>query len=232
MIELMVALAISALLLTGVLRITVATSAGFQAQQAGARTLEDTRFALRTIATEVRAAGYQPEGGGVALGTGTADRISETSDRLVLRRQSDQNCHGTTNTQTGADGQPLPWLLINTFEASGGDLRQTCRYGASEASLVTQINRYGLMHGIAAFQVLLAEDFDQDGQVDHWVKAGEQQHENQLLGVRFAFLTVTDTPAIGQPVPGHRVLDEFITPGPGNKVARVFESTVAIRGRL
>ena len=95
------------------------------------------------------------------------------SDRLVLRLWSDTNCFGNLNQARDGNGNPVFYLQESLFDLnSSKNLAHTCRYGAAEGELVTQINHQGLIQNVESFQALYGEDVSDDGRIDQWVKAG------------------------------------------------------------
>ena len=115
LVELLVALAIGALVLTGALRLAAASVAGFQAQQASVKLAEDARFAMSTLAKDIRPAGFPPDN--VIPASRTAAIGSDTvslgaSDRLALERWSTHNCYGSPNPITDERGRPMNGLLL------------------------------------------------------------------------------------------------------------------------
>jgi len=237
LIDLLVALAVGMLLTAAILRVVLAATSGFSLQQSLGRTQEDARFALRTIAAEIRAAGFTPSPwpDGLqcpALTDETADAISANSDRLVLRRWSDHNCYGSANPVLNGGGRPRWFLLENSFYASAaGQLVRRCRYGPDSANLVNQINGLGLVEGTEAFQALYAEDTDADGQADHWVPAGAWQAESQVRAVRFAVLVSGMEPVGATTHAAWQVLDRTVPVTADHRLRQVFETTAGIRGR-
>lgn len=237
LVELLVALAIGAVLLSAGLRVVLAAASGFRLQQALAQVQEDGRYALGAIEAEVRAAGFHPRPWETgfsdrALASGTVEAYTERSDRLVLRRLSDRNCHDRPNPVSDADGRPAHYLLEQGFHAdSEGDLVWRCRYGPEGGPLVTQVNNFGLAEGVEAFQVRYAEDRDQDGLAERWVDAGGWQVERDVRAVHLALLLASKTPVGAEQAPVLRVLGEIIVPPADRRLRQLFESTVLLRGR-
>ena len=238
LVELMIALAIGAILTTGILRVVQAASAGFRVQQGIGALQETARFSLGMMRRDIAQAGFRPEpwlpdNDLQALGAGTADDVTPHSDRISTRRLSSHNCFDNDNPVLDSDGLPKYYLRETTYSADiTGKLWQTCRYGPDDGELVTQINHLGLVENIEAFQLLFAEDLDGDGSANRWVRAGQWQDKAGVLAVQLAILTAGAEPLTQPSVQSFRVLDQQIQAGADGRLRAVFQTTVAIQGRL
>ncbi len=237
LLELMLALALSGLLVLGLVQVVSAASAAGQLQENQGQLLERTRFAANMLGRAVRAAGYRPQpwedGFAVeAIGASSADAVSARSDRLTLRDWSDRNCFGNRNPEVDDEGHPRFFLREQSFDLNGSDhLTRSCSYGPGEADLVGQVRRQGLVPGVEYFQVLYGEDADRDGSVEHWVVAGAWSDPSFVLGVRVGLL-IAATDRVIEPS-----TQEFELPG-GTRVRagdgrlrEAVELTIALRGR-
>lgn len=235
--ELVVALAIGALLTTGMIQLALATTAGFRLQQTLSSLQENGRFIGRQLQDAIRPAGFHPEPWSVgpaepAIGDGSADAVAVDSDRLEVRRWSDRNCFDNPNPATDVSGLPRHFLRITRFELRNGSLALNCGYGADEASLVTQLNNLGLVEDVEVFAVQYAEDADGDGQAERWLDAGQWAQEENLLGVRYALVLASPRPIEGvEPTTLWWPGGSYAPPGDG-RLRRVFTGTVALAGRL
>lgn len=237
LLELLIALAITTFLVSGLLTLVQAAGASFRLQQGLGQVQEDARFVLTTLAAEIESAGYSPTpwltaARMPAFAPGTADAADAGSDRLVLRRWSDRNCHANPNPDHDAQGQPAFFLLEQVFRVRpGGGLAQTCRYGPGDGQLVTQINNLGLAEGVESLQILLAEDTNDDGNANRWIRAGQWQDESRVLGVRLGLLLASPISVKGAPEGPFQVLDAVQAGARDGRLRRVVTTAVTVRGR-
>jgi len=235
LLELMLALALGALVLAGLLRLTQATTAATRAQQALAGLQAAARFAESELRAEIAAAGFVPEpwtAPAPAAVDGSLDGASPAGDRLVLRRRSRINCLGNANPVRDGDGSPAAWLRESIFALRDGwRLVKTCRYGPPAGPGVRQLNAATLVEGVEAFQLLFAEDDDGDGRRERWVPAGAWSDEGQVIGVRLGLLLASPGPVGARPRGGVDVLDHRHAAPDDGRLRLVLESTVPLRGR-
>jgi len=236
LVELVVAMAVSAVLVSGAVRLALASTAGFRLQQTLASLQESGRFLGNQLQDAIRPAGYHPEPWRLslpepAIGEGSASAVGLHTDRLELRRWSDRNCFDNPNPDTDAAGRPRYFLRITRFEVRNGNLALHCRYGPDMNSLVTQANQLGLTDGVEAFAVRFAEDGDGDGRADRWVEAGEWIEESRVLGVRYALILAGPQPVAGvTPASVNWLAGRFVPPDDG-RLRRLLEGTVVLAGR-
>jgi len=237
LVELLIGMALAALLTAGVSQLTLATARSFHAQQSLGALQENARLAFTAVGEEVRSAGFRQEPWRSetaipAIGPETRDGFTTRSDRLVLRRWSDRNCFDNPNPELDGAGRPRFDLRETGFTLGASDnLAVTCRYGPSADALITQVNNMGLAQNAEAFQVAFAEDFDGDGNADRWVRAGGWDAQQGIMAIRLALLLATPEPVGDDDTGALLVLDEQIpTPADGRK-RRVFDATFAIGGR-
>lgn len=237
LVELLVAAAVAAVLVLGLVTMASATSAASLLQRNQAQVQDNVRFAVALVARAVRQAGYSPEPWNEdyrreAITAESVDGGSSESDRLAVRTWSDRNCFDNRNPDLDADGQPLFYLRESVFDLTGaGNLAHRCRYGPSPADLITQISRQGVVPGIESFQVLYGEDADRDGDVERWVKAGEWSNPLDVLGIRVGLLGTSEDAVLEPDSRDYDVLDETVSRPPDGRLRRVFEFAVAMRGR-
>lgn len=237
LLELLMALAIATLLVSGLLTVVQAAGASFRLQQGLGQMQEDARFVLATLAAEIEPAGYSPTPWVAAtrlpaIAAGTADAVDAGGDRLVLRRWSDRNCHANSNPVRDDQGRPAFFVLEHTFRVRpGAGLAQTCRYGPQAGPMVTQVNNLGLAEGIESLQILLAEDTDGDGNANRWIRAGQWQDESRVMGVRLGLLLASPFVVEGARPGPLQVLDALHVPAEDGRLRRVVSTAVALRGR-
>lgn len=237
LVELLVALVLTAFLVLGLVQMVSAASAADALQRNQAQLLDRARFALGAMGRAIREAGYRPEPWAEAYAiealTGdTVDGASSRGDRLAVRAWSDCNCFDNRNPDTDGDGRPLFYLRESSFEplASGG-LAHSCWYGPDEASLIEQIRRQGLVERLESLQLLFGEDTDGDGNIDAWVRADEWADESRVLGVRIGLLLSSDDAVNDAGPREYSILGETIRTPDDGRLRSVFETTFAIRGK-
>jgi len=237
LVELVIAMALVSVTVAGAVRIAQATASGFRLQKNLATLQENGRYALATLGREILSAGYQPDPWNPdnmldAISGASADAVTSASDRLGLRRWSDQNCLGNLNPVLNADGRPAFYLKESEFVLSGsGNLAMTCRYGPHSAQLTTQVNKLGLVTGAQAFQLLIAEDSNGDGSADRWVKVGQWHAERNVMAVQLALLLSSPEAVGAPPIEAVQVLDQIINPESDGHLHRVYRAIFQLQGR-
>ncbi|MFC1688233.1 PilW family protein [Pseudomonadota bacterium] len=236
LLELMIALGLAGLLILGVVQIASAAASSTRLQRNQAQMQENARLAMTLISRHVREAGYDPrpwDGISQELGLieGSADSTQGNSDRLVVRSWSDLNCFDNRNPELDPNGNPAFFIRESFFDLnSSHGLTWECRYGPSPAELVTQVRRQGIVQNVDSFQVLLAEDLDQDSIIDGWTRAGYWNDESRILGVRVGLLLSSEDPLSASEISTFKVLDALLQPRADGRLRRVFDFAVAIRG--
>jgi type IV pilus assembly protein PilW len=237
LLELLMAMLAAAILLIGLVQIVAAARSSFLLQESMAELQESGRFAFDSLAAVLRQAAYTPEpwqsaGDRVGLTSETRDAVSSKGDRLAMRTWSERNCYGSANTATGASGRPRFYLMESIFTlSSSGNLAFTCRYGPTAGQLVTQVLNQGLLENLEAFQALYAEDLNNDGQADRWVKGGQWLDQSRISGLQIAVLLRSDQLVTDGASRSYTVLDEVINAPADGKLRRVFTYSQALRGR-
>ena len=237
LVELLVAAALAAFLILGLVAIVSATSAASILQRNQAEIHDNARYALDLMARSVRQAGFSPQpwDHAYAIEALTADTVDGgpgASDRLGVRAWSDRNCFDNRNPDLDPDGEPLFYIRESLFDLTGDKhLALRCRYGPSPEELTMQIARQGLVRGIESFQILYGEDADGDGNIERWVAAGEWSAPVHVLGLRIGLLAASEDKP-GEPAASeHQVLDVTESRPPDGRLRRVFGIAAAIRGR-
>jgi len=237
LLELLVAMALSAFLILGLIQIVAAASASTSLQENQAQIQENARRAMNTLSSAIRQAGFSPEPWSDSypapdLAEDNVDAVSSTSDRLALRSWSDLNCFDNRNPVEDALGNAEFFIRETVFDLnSSNNLTHQCRYGPTLSELTTQIRRQGFIPGVESFQVLYGEDPDQDGGIERWVRAGRWGDPNRILGVKIGLL-LSGEDAVARPeAKDYAVLDTEIRKRADGKLRRVFQFTAAIRGR-
>lgn len=238
LLELLIAVFLSTLLTTAILHLITATTSAYRLQLNQSQLQESSHFARSVLVSHISQAGFQAEqwNGQAKLAAITSDAIdsfSSNGDQLGLQRWSRKNCYGNDNAVLDSSNQPAFWLMQAAFKVTASNnLAITCRYGADETQLTTQINNYGLVEDVESMQVLYAEDNDNDRIPDSWVHAGQWQAEEQVRAVKIAFLLVSKQAFAEPGAQQFSLLDESINIAGDGKLRRTSTITTAIRGRL
>jgi type IV pilus assembly protein PilW len=237
LIELLLALALTALLVLGVVQIVAAASAAHRLQDNQAQLQDRARLAVGLLSRRIRQAGFRPEpwspdSDASGFTDDSVDNVSSAGDRLGIREWSDRNCFDNRNPDRDAGGRARFYLRETVFDLNAADnLALLCRYGPSAADLTTEIRREGLVPGVESFQVLYGEDADQDGNIERWVPAGLWSDPGRVLGVRFALLIAAEDP-VAEPAAGQfTLLDTTVIGAADGRLRQVFEAATALRGR-
>jgi prepilin-type N-terminal cleavage/methylation domain-containing protein len=237
LIELVVAMAISTVLVTGMVQMVLAATASFNLQQGLSQVQETARFLSQQLDDTIRPAGFHPQpwqqaAPEVAVSTGSIDALTASGDALELQRWSDRNCFDNPNPDTDGAGHSRYYLRITRFQLSANSLVMRCRYGPDAGNLTTQVNNLALADGVDAFQVQYAEDADGDGLAERWVNANQWSQETALQAVRFATVLASPGPVEGVEAAPFTLLETLYTPPDDRRLRRAFHGAVALAGRL
>lgn len=181
LVELMVAITITALLMLGMVEIFASNKAASDLQQGLSRLQENARFANFFMSRQIRNAGYFPIAEtlnpnldfGVTFNTASIppplfnaiDGGGITSDQLEIAFFSDENCVGQPNPVLDSVGRNAIWRKEIRFEQAAGELLFNCRYGPALTplgALPVEINREPMLSGIEALQFQYGVDTDGD----------------------------------------------------------------------
>lgn len=238
LLELLIAVFLSTLLTTAILQLITASTSAYRLQLNQSQLQESSHFARSVLISHISQAGFQSEQwtGLPKLAAITADAIdnfSSNGDQLGLQRWSRKNCYGNDNAVLDGSNQPSFWLLQAVFKVTASNnLAITCRYGADETQLTTQINNFGLVEDVESMQVLFAEDSDNNRIPDSWVQAQQWQAEQQVRAIKVAFLLASKQPFTEPANTQFLLLDESINIAGDGKLRKTTTITSAIRGRL
>ena len=238
LLELLIGVFLSTVLTTAILQLITASTSAYRLQLNQSQLLESSHFAREVLISHISQAGFQTEPWNglpklAALTNDSIDNFSSNGDQLGLQRWSRKNCYGNDNSVLDGDNQPSFWLMQVVFKVTAANnLAITCRYGADETQLTTQINNFGLVEDIESMQVLFAEDNDGDRIPDSWVRARQWQAEEQVRAVQVAFLLASKQPFGGLNNQQFSLLDETIHIAGDGKLRKMSAVTTPIRGRL
>jgi len=237
LVELLIAVLLSAFLVIGLVQIVSAARSSFRLQENEAEVQENGRHAIATLGVLIRQAGFSPQPwnesfASQALTSDTRDQVSSRSDRIAFRSWSNLNCFDNRNPIEDESGEPVFFIRESVFDLSSRlDLTHTCRYGPTDAEFTTQIRRQGFIQNVESFQALYGEDRDLDGNIDRWVRGGQWSDESQVLGVRLGLLLFSSDVVVEQSAQDFSVLDFQHRTGADGRLHHLFEFTAAIKGR-
>jgi hypothetical protein len=238
LVELMLALVISGVLISGLVQIASGARSSFRLQDNLAGMQENARYAFAVLRPAIMQAGFSPEPWRPemqisALSPDTLDSVTARSDRLAVRYWSDLNCFENSNPVTDSSGIPLIFMKTSVFDLNDRmELTHTCRYGPDESNMKTQIRRHGLIQHVESFQLRYAEDSDGDNNADRWVRAGQWLDVRKVMGVQLGLLLRSPQAVVEAEQRTFSVLDvNLATPADG-RLRRVFLLTTAIKGAI
>ena len=237
LLELIVALSLTALLMLALVQVVSAGVSTTRLQDNQAALQDRLRFTAELLSNTVREAGFTPapwntESALAALGTDTTDGVTAHSDRLVIQGRSDRNCFESLNPDLDEGGRPRFYIRQTAFDLNGSKyLTRTCRYGPSPTGLVTQVRRQGLVAGVESFQLLFGEDSTLDGEIDRWVRAGQWSSENAVLGIRVGLLLTGDEGVAARSFGVMNILGQAYHVPADGKLRETLDIYLALRGR-
>ncbi len=210
-IELMVALAITAFLLIGLVQIFSSIRASYALQEGLARLQENARFATSFMSRQLREGGYFPfsehENLNIDIGfnfpsvlTGdvppiltvnTAEGLSGNGDTVEVNVFSDTNCNDNVNPATTTGNPAIGHKQIMfSHNAANNSLLYTCRFGAPllGANPPVIINSQPLLNNVETAQFQYGEDLDGDGSADRYVNAGNWAAVGNIVAIRVGLI--------------------------------------------
>ncbi len=213
-IELMVALAITAFLMIGLVQIFSSIRASYALQEGLSRLQENARFATSFMSRKMREAGYFPfpehENFNINIGfnfpsvlsgdvppvltANTAEGLAGNGDTVEVNIFSDTNCNDNLNPVT-ATGNPAigQKQIMFSHNAATNVLQFTCRFGppAVGANPPTIINNQPLLNNIETVQFQYGEDLDGDGSADRYVNAGNWAAVGNIIAIRVGLIVTS-----------------------------------------
>ncbi len=227
-IELMVALAITAFLLIGLVQIFSSVRASYDLQEGLGRLQENARFANSFLAEQLRETGYFPfaehENLNINIGfsfpsvlTGdvpppitnnSTDGGGTVSDSLEVNIFSERDCSGNLNPAT-ATGNPAIGhkQIVFNHDAANDELQYTCRFGVPVlgANPPTVINNQPILNNVETLQFQFGEDRTGDGSADVYVDAGNWLTVGNVVSLRVGLILTS--PTIGSLPPDNQTIN-------------------------
>ncbi|MDP2244420.1 PilW family protein [Pseudomonas sp.] len=257
-VELLVALVISLLLMTGVVQVFLSSKQTYASNESASRLQENGRFALEFIAQSARHAGYveaanlsvslpstiASPGNGICNDSGTCSSqgVDEESDNVafVLQPRIQDNlrrdCLGVNGTGTHAINDTD--IIINQFviieaDPANGEPHPAlgCRSRNTRGGWVTGATAQRLIDGIDALQVQYGISTGGDtSSVNQYVSADRVSNWENVLAVRIAVLA-NSMNAVSPPAPARQyvLLDAAPISFNDGKSRQIFTTTIKLR---
>mgnify|MGYP001815933806 CR=1 FL=1 len=194
LLEVMVALALAALVFTALLTfaqsITATLNQGraLDALSSTARLLHG-EFQSVTATAGARANPLQDAPFPAVAGS----RSGPDSDVLTVQAFSPFNCFDNDNPVRGPTGQPAWWVRRNEYAVRDrGRLVRSCFYGPADGQATRQLNAATLVEGVETLRLRFGIDTTGDRRVDRWVPAGGWSEERGVLAIRVGVVLVTE----------------------------------------
>lgn len=222
LIEIMVALAISAVLLTGIIQIFLSSKLSYRVAEASARVQESGRFAVNLMTEDLRMAGYM------------GDYRSDPGTPLAGHDGSDMGWSPDLPAQLAGQVRPGTDVVITIAHVQmSAYYIGTNAQGEPALFRMSLINNGGLqaqeiIEGAEDLQVLYGEDTDGDGIANRYARAHEVNMDN-VVSVRYSLLLrsedyITSEPQVYMYNGEEHTADD-------HRLRRVFGSTVKLRNR-
>lgn len=216
-VELMVALAITAFLLIGLVQIFSSVRASYSLQESLARVQENSRFANSFLTRHLREAGRFPfaehESAEVDLGfifptilgnnlpppidaAGTSDGGGTTADAVRVNIFTDRDCFDNPNATVTTTGAAATWHKQITFSHDGAnnELEYSCAYGAPALNVnpPVVIANQPILNNVETLQFQYGEDLNNDASADRYVLAGNWAAPGNIVAIRTGLILTSE----------------------------------------
>lgn len=227
LIELMISMAISLILLLGVVTIYISSKRGFALQEGMAEQQENGRFAIEILTKDLRMAGFPKETHIEAfIPATTLDGGGTASDSITIQYKSITDCLGRV---TPANSCGSERCAINQYSISAdGNLMCLGNGGGGGFAAET------VAEGIVNMQIQYGVDTDDDNIANIYQRWSNVTTANRdsIVSVRFGLLAGTpDEVASVARTTTHILLDQSISTN-NKRIHRDYSSTVVLRNRL
>jgi type IV pilus assembly protein PilW len=229
LVELMVALAVSLVLMAGVIQIYLSSKQTYRIQDGLARVQENGRFAMEHIGRFVRFAGYHVDSTVPAdtvfttanLAIAGTNGTGAASDSITLRFQSDgtmQDCQGADVTNGT--------MSTNTFSISANSAL-LCNNGVNPVP-------QPLAEGVENLQILYGEDLVNNPplRASRYLPAGSAGlNMGRVVSVRITLVVHTPDDFLVEEAEPYTLNGTTVTPA-DHRQRHVFSSTIILRNRV
>jgi len=214
LVELLVAMAVSLILLSGIYQVFLGSTATYKSQDSLSRLQENGRCVMEALAQKVRLAGYPRVSMG---GTNFAgDPVS-----------------GVEGASGASDS-----LTVNFSSAAGAGLDPPYTFAVDntdvELEMTDNSSTQPLIEGVENMQILYGEDTDGDSTVDVYRTATDVTAWPQVVAVRIGLLlrTIDEIPDADLDTATYNVNGTVIDPVDDRRLRRVFTTTISLRNRM
>ncbi len=218
LVELMISMAISLILMLGVVSMYITSKRGFALQEGMAEQQENGRFAIEILTKDLRMAGF-PKASYIDafIPATTLDGGGTASDSITIQYQSATDCLGQA-TPAG--------FAVNQYSINASSDLMCLGNGGVADDVVAE--------GIANMQIQYGVDTDDDGIANIyqiWSNVTTANRAN-IISVRFGLLARTpDEVASVARTTTHNLLDQTISTT-NKRIHRNYSSTVILRNKL
>ena len=237
-VELLVALVLSLLLLTGIIQVFLASKQTYATNEAMSVLQENGRFALEFIARSVRMGGYveptwaqgTPFGvqGAPCTGLCTENGNGNASDQLAIAFQPPRDPVTGTRQDCGGTTVDDDRVLVNVFHVQNGSLRCSSYQHTPYQVLTSNVE---LVSGIDRLQVLFG--ISTQGNLDsanQYVSADRVTNWGQVRAVRVAVLANSLSPVSPAPPARPYLLLDAAPVSFNDRLARqIFTTTIQLK---
>ncbi len=213
LVELLVAMAIGLILLTGIFQVFLGSNSIYRTQDSLSRLQENGRFAIELLTQKVHLAGYP--------------RISVTGNAYT----------GTAINGTNGAGTASDTLTIDFLNPAGAGLSPPYTFAVdavnSELDMTDTTGTLPLIDGIESMQILYGEDTGTDSQVDVYRTAAAVADWDRVVAVRIGLLlhTLEEVPKGDLDTGTYNVNGTVVDPVDDRRLRRVFTTTISLRNR-
>lgn len=239
LIELMVAVVVSAIVMAGVIEIFINQRAGARVQNSLAELQENARYSLEQLSRVARMNGYQ----GDAPGAWVLGPLTQSNGGI-------KPLAGTNNDTSGSD------TLTVTFMGSADGFIKDCQGNVVNAT-TTAINVFSISANselqcavstdagttfqtlvlsprVEAMDILYGEDTDSDDSANSYLRATDVTDMDNVVSIRVAMLFATTTDNLAAQVDGvaRTLLDNVVPAANDRRLRRIVAATIKLRNHL
>ena len=206
LVELLVAMAIGLILLTGIFQVFLGSNSIYRTQDSLSRLQENGRFAIELLTQKVHLAGYP--------------RVSVTGNAY-------------TGTAIGGTEGASDTLTVNFINPAGAGLTPPYAFAVDAATTELTMNGIPLIDGVESMQILYGVDTNSDSQVDAYQNVVAASDWDQVVAVRIGLLlrTLEEIPKGDLDTGTYNVNGTVVDPVDDRRLRRVFTTTISLRNR-
>jgi type IV pilus assembly protein PilW len=228
LVELMIAVALSMLLVAGVIQVYVSSKASYEVQHHLSTLQQNERIAVEMLGNQIRKAGLSITKAPQAIdSTAVKDGAGNASDEITIAYESAKNCLGFDTPTEGTDAG----IAVDRYFISNGQLY--CQGNGSDPQ--------ALVPGVVNMQILYGEDTDpilpgQRRSANRYVKPADADMLN-VVSVRISLLVESDNVVRGVDEAQKYTRKYFLLDAPelsfsDQKRRHIVTTTIALRNAL